>query len=651
MSKKPPSSCAPSGVLAHPKNPPAGLAPPPVSACALPEVERAATTSCGAAPPLSGDATWRPRMGASHLCLGANGIWYMRLVVPAHIRARYPELPKELKRSTKATLKGLARARAQELCLDFFVKYSSGAHMLTLDEKHDQSFALFYENGQVRIQHSHAANAETLILMTRCFDRMMMQVVGHGYRSANNVPLQTDNPAAPPAPAVVTLSSGMATAGAAAQDANEPSKVLWLSDAIDEWRINGGTKFSDRSWRYSYEPSFRVFRELIGDTRRDREAHDGTFELGILDIALHRLTRSHIEAFRDGLRRLPANQGHNTKEVEALERIRQGAQAKAKWPSLSSVEKKLGHVAPFITYASRKDWIGLEVLSEMKLATESATAALIKADKQAPQKKGAVALSDFELKTMFQQPAFRHGAMHAPWRYWIPLICLFQGARVSEASGLYTDDIKLIAGVYCLSFIPDDPEQEDEVDGDIEDKGRARKITAKSGEEYRRVKNKSSRRLVPIHPKLIELGFLVYVESIRDYSTRPAHLFYGLKWDEKTMFGRKPSRYMRGLIQSGGFYVARRKVPHSLRSNFHQQLDKTLLGADLQKRLLGHSTGAMKDDKYNESDFGPAFPFAEVLPYLTRVDFGLDLPTWVEVQQQAQIARAQGRLTRPVAGS
>ena len=67
--------------------------------------------------------------------------------------------------------------------------------------------------------------------------------------------------------------------------------------------------------------------------------------------------------------------------------------------------------------------------------------------------------------------------------------------------------------------------------------------------------------------------------------------------------------------------------------------------------LLGHSTGAMKDDKYNESDLGPAFPFAQVLPFLERVDFGLSLPTWSEVRQQAQIARAKGNLNRPVAGS
>lgn len=117
------------------------------------------------------------------------------------------------------------------------------------------------------------------------------------------------------------------------------------------------------------------------------------------------------------------------------------------------------------------------------------------------------------------------------------------------------------------------------------------------------------------------------------------------------MYGRKPSRYMRGLIEAAGFYVCRQKVPHSLRSNFHQALKNTMLPAELQKQLLGHSTGAMKDEKYNETDQGPALPFADVLGYLSKVDLGLNVPTWSEVQRLRHEAHAKGALKRPVAGS
>lgn len=631
------------------------LAPEPVSStvgASTGSPKAALSDSDALATGLSG---WTPRLGSSHLSRGANGIWYMRLVVPEHIRARHPELPRELRRSTKVALKSLALAKSREMCLDFFVKYGSGAPMLKLDEKPDESFALFYENGKIRIDHSPSASVETIILMQRCFDRMIEQIVGRVQRSPVHPPMSeataaaisvvpmTIQPVASPIPAVA--------ADATPQEVIPPEKRRWLSDAIEDWRINGGTKFSDHSWRFSYEASFRVFREIVGDTRRDFTHKDGTIQPGMLDIEMHRLTRSHIEAYFQGLRRLPPNQGSNTKNTEAHERIRQGIETKAKWPSLTSVEKKLVHVAPFITYASLKEWIKPEVLSEMKLSVQAASANLIKAEKQSPKKKGAVALSDAELKSMFEQPAFLNGAMFAPWCYWVPQICLYQGARVSESSGLHTDDIITIGGVPCMSFISDDANDEDEPDGQAPKKARGQKVLPRTSEEYRRVKNKASRRVVPIHPKLIERGFMDFVELVRSYSRWSGPLFLGLRWDDKMMFGRKPARFMKALIQQAGFYELRRKVPHSLRSNFHQCLKNTMLDSNLQKQLLGHSTGDMKDSNYNETDQGPAFPFAEVLPYLEKMDFGIDIPNWAEVKRLGAIARADGSLKRPVSSA
>lgn len=357
--------------------------------------------------------SWTPRLGATHLSKGANGIWYMRLVVPEHIRARHPELPRELRRSTKEGVRSAALVKSRKMCLDFFVKYGSGAPMRTLDETPDQSFALFYENGKVRIDHSSSASAETLLLMQNCFNRMMEQVIGRGQSPASLSHAPAAATTIPPTLQAIVAPPALAVANVPAQEPARPERTIWLSDAIDEWLINGGTKFSEHSWVFSYEPSFRVFRELVGDTRRDRTKKDGTIEHGILDIELHRMARSHIEILHDGLRRLPPNQGQrSTKDIKAHERIRQGIEAKAKWPSISSVEKKLVHVAPFITYANLKAWIKPEVASEMKLAVQSASAEVIKAQKQSPKKKGAVALAVDELKQMFHQPAFLEGAMY-----------------------------------------------------------------------------------------------------------------------------------------------------------------------------------------------------------------------------------------------
>lgn len=624
----------------------------------------AAPNSCDATAEATGEdassapnAVWQPRINATHLSKGVNGIWYLRLAIPEHVRARHPELPKELRRSTKAVVRNVALAKARQMCLDFFIRYRHGAPMPAPDQKSSQTFSIVYSDGFVHVEKSDGASAETLILMQRCWEKVVLQVLGRTQRAANEpalndapagsaTPATTSVPATshstvpvPPVPAEeqspVFAINEIASAPVVDVPPEEPAastSVLWLSDAIEDWRVNGGNKFSEQTWNYSYAASFRIFRELVGDRRRDRVATDGTTEFGIRDIEMHRLTRAHIAAFKAALKELPPNQGKSTADVEAWERIREGRRTKAPKPSLQSIDQKIRHIAPFIFFAKKKAWVSLEIQDEMELTKTAAAADLQKQDKQSNTVRGSVALSDSELQKLFMQPAFLEGAKTAAWRYWIPLICLYQGARVSEAAGLYSDDVVLIDDVHCLSFIPDNPENENDPDEGADDKGRSRKIMAGTGEEYRRLKNKASRRVIPIHPKLIELGFLDFVETKRYCAIRPVHLFSGLRWEDKSMFGRKPSVYMRGLLRIAGIAVRRKKVPHSLRSNYNQAMGKTMLPDTLQSRLLGHSTRSMKDSSYNETDNGPAFPFAEVLPYLAKVDFGLQLPTWRDVR-------------------
>ena len=528
----------------------------------------------------------------------------------------------------------------------------------------EQTFTLSYVNGVVQVQHSPHASPETLLLMARCLQHVTLQVLGRGQRAANDSHMTAQSqptqvvairpeyqPPVTPNPvhvAPLTSAHDTFTTPEDVEDASIHEESLWLSDAIEEWRQNGGRRFSDKTWRHDYEPSFRVFRELVGSVRRDRVDASGQHQLGILDVRMARITRSDIASLHANLKILPPNQGKNTKEMEAPQRIKDGIKDKSPRPSRHAVEKKLGHIAPFMQYAKRKGWISQEVLDEVDLALAAARGDLAKENQQVGHKKGYVALAADELVRLFEQEAFLNGAMHDAWRYWIPLICLYQGTRVAEAAQLYTSDFSVQDGIPCVSFINDEPDDGSDSD---EDAQRKRKITAATPEAYRRLKNQASRRVVPLHPKLLELGLLEFVEKLKASSTRAIHLFHGLTWSEDSLFGRQPSRYMRGLLKEAGIAVPRRKVPHSLRSNFHQALDDTMLDSDRQKRLLGHATGNMKDERYGETDHGPAFPFAGVLPYLAKVDFGINVPTWNEVKELGRIARQQGTLKRPVSAS
>lgn len=71
-------------------------------------------------------------------------------------------------------------------------------------------------------------------------------------------------------------------------------------------------------------------------------------------------------------------------------------------------------------------------------------------------------------------------------KYWLPLLGLYHGNRLEEFAQLSCGDVRQEDGIHYL---------------DVND------------EEDKQVKNAQSKRRVPIHPKLVEMGFLGYIDS------------------------------------------------------------------------------------------------------------------------------------------
>ena len=74
----------------------------------------------------------------THLFKGRHGIWYVRIVVPPPVRHQHPELPAELKRSTRTAVRRLAEAFSRKMCLEFATKYlpSGSLVMSTFFDRH-----------------------------------------------------------------------------------------------------------------------------------------------------------------------------------------------------------------------------------------------------------------------------------------------------------------------------------------------------------------------------------------------------------------------------------------------------------------------------------------------------------------------------------
>lgn len=125
----------------------------------------------------------------------------------------------------------------------------------------------------------------------------------------------------------------------------------------------------------------------------------------------------------------------------------------------------------------------------------------LRRDKKASEERSVFTPED--LNVWFSQDFYHHKAPLHSHYYWLPLLGLYTGARLNELCQLYVDDVKELEGVWYLNLTDERNDQ--------------------------RLKNSSSARTVPIHSKLIDLGFIEFVQS-----NEHQRLFPALKFDNKS---------------------------------------------------------------------------------------------------------------------
>lgn len=201
-----------------------------------------------------------------------------------------------------------------------------------------------------------------------------------------------------------------------------------------------------------------------------------------------------------------------------------------------------------------------------------------------------------------------------PQRYWIPLIGLYSGARLNEICQLYCDDVMDVDGIPCFRI-------------------------AENPERLQSTKNAQSNRMVPIHPTLIDLGFLDFVESRRRKGLRrvweglktPAVEFVGYQGNYSHDFSKWYNRtFRKNHVQN-----AEKKPFHSTRHTFVNWFWQSLRPGEIDysavKGLVGHlddddqkALGALFDAttwKVYAKELEPA----RLLETLKRLDYGVDL--------------------------
>jgi len=212
------------------------------------------------------------------------------------------------------------------------------------------------------------------------------------------------------------------------------------------------------------------------------------------------------------------------------------------------------------------------------------------------QKNPYLKFDQADLVALFESESYKQNRFKTASEYWLPLLGLFTGARLNELCQLTTADVGQRDGVDTISILDED---------------------------LKRLKTEASRRIIPIHSKLIELGFADYVATINS-----GRIFPNLPENKvrKGDFGKEPSRkftaYRRQvgvgvgeglgyekLNEEGKWEGNSRKTFHSFRSTLISALRKANVPKDRRTRLAGHEYDDTQDTHYTGGDVLTMFDF------------------------------------------
>jgi integrase len=202
-----------------------------------------------------------------------------------------------------------------------------------------------------------------------------------------------------------------------------------------------------------------------------------------------------------------------------------------------------------------------------------------------------------ELKILFQDnpaPENYTTGFAKPIDYWTPFIALYTGCRIMEICQLYTDDIKLVKSLsgdtehWCFDI---------NEDFDKNLKGGV-----------------LSKRQIPIHPLLIEAGFLDYVDVQRRKGKQ--RLFDGkINYQSKSFANYSE---LAGVTDPNTTF-------HSFRHTFCTHLTNKFTPTEVLIALSGHQYNSLAQTAYakaKELDVG------KLSPVIDAIDFGLTHPAF-----------------------
>jgi integrase len=269
------------------------------------------------------------------------------------------------------------------------------------------------------------------------------------------------------------------------------------------------------------------------------------------DLAVDNFSKAHLRKFRDTLVNMPSHVSGPLREMTVPQVVAATKGKRLARIAPATVKKQVNAIGTLLAWCVNNGYLEDNPAKDLTVSsTKSRSASRRLPYTAAELKKLFAGLEEFKVT--------------APEKYWIPLLAAYTGARMEELGQLRVADIRKQRSI-------------DFIDINTEDEGK-------------HLKTASARREVPLHPALIERGFLTYVKGRE--RTKDDRLFPNLEPDREgrltNRFSKWFTRYRRkcGVNRPG-------KVFHSFRHTFKKACREAGVEEEVHDAITGHSGGGV----------------------------------------------------------
>ena len=336
---------------------------------------------------------------------------------------------------------------------------------------------------------------------------------------------------------------------------DEPNNNSTTSDELPYLPIAGGLLSSNIK---TFIDRKKVEGKSIKEIGSDNKILEEFVEI-VGDFDFSRVTKKEVSYYIDVQTKLPPNRKKSQKYRDlTIKQVMELNLSQKETQTPQNINKRLSKLSAFGNWGVRQGLLLTNPFSGMKFLV-----------KKQPNRRQPFTTDDLKkiLKPEtylnwtinFEHPYKIHKVNNKLPYYWVFLLGIFSGMRTNEMCQLRLSDLKKIDKIWFM-FVEDS--------------------------ENTKVKTESSIRKIPLHPQLIELGFIDYVGNLR--KKKKTRVFWELREDRDGFASKVSRHYNEKFLPAIGVWEKHKKVLYCTRHTFINKLYSEKVDENVIKTLVGH---------------------------------------------------------------